>query len=316
MIDSPRPRVRTPYRSPRESRRRRLRASVSQNRSRVPDLSGGRLLLPSALTVLAICAGLSAAKFALDDRIDLAVGMIAAAALLDGVDGRIARLLGATTRIGAELDSLADAINFGVAPALTIYLVLLRGEDSGWVLALIYTCAIVLRLARFNTLLDDTSAPKFTKDFFVGVPAPAAALIALLPIAAEQQFGYGWWTSAAAVGSWMMLTAALAVSRIPTASLKSFAIPPRALVGLLILVAVGAALLVTFPYILMFVAILGYLLHIPFAWRSRRWVEKRPEEWDTPPRERRLERRARRQVTRTRPRKSEARLGLRRPERR
>ncbi|GAA1908765.1 CDP-alcohol phosphatidyltransferase family protein [Williamsia serinedens] len=280
---------------------------------RVPDLTAGRLLVPSGLTVLAICAGLSAARFALDGRVDLAVGMIAAAALLDGVDGRIARLLDATTRIGAELDSLADAINFGVVPALTVYLLLLRGQDAGWVIVLIFVCAIVLRLARFNILDDDVTAPEYTKDYFTGVPAPASAIIALLPVACEQQFGTGWWTSTPVVGAWVLITAGLAVSRIPTVSIKTMSVAPRNLVGILILVAIAAALLVTFPYLLMLLLIAGYLAHIPFAWRASRWAAKRPHTWDKPPAERRAERRAARGRDRTRPIRSQARLGLRRP---
>jgi len=281
--------------------------------SRAGTLNTGKLLVPSAFTVLAICAGMSATKFALDGRVDLVVAMIAAAALLDGVDGRIARLLGATTKIGAELDSLADAINFGVTPALVLYVLMLEGNDVGWLLALIYCCAIVLRLARFNTLIDDDDRPQYTKDYFVGVPAPAAALIAIMPVALDQQFGSGWWTSDAFVGVWMTLTALLAVSRIPTASFKSFAVPPNALVLVLIGVALFAAALMTYPYALMLAAIALYLLHIPFAWRTKRWVASRPETWDYHPRERRAERRAIRQVRRGRPTKSAARLGLRRP---
>jgi CDP-diacylglycerol---serine O-phosphatidyltransferase len=294
---------------------RHLSATPHRRRrpSRAGTLNTGKLLVPSAFTVLAICAGMSATKFALDGRVDLVVAMIAAAALLDGVDGRIARLLGATTKIGAELDSLADAINFGVTPALVLYVLMLEGNDVGWLLALIYCCAIVLRLARFNTLIDDDDRPQYTKDYFVGVPAPAAALIAIMPVALDQQFGSGWWTSDAFVGAWMTLTALLAVSRIPTASFKSFAVPPNALVLVLIGVALFAAALMTYPYALMLAAIALYLLHIPFAWRTKRWVASRPETWDYHPRERRAERRAIRQVRRGRPTKSAARLGLRRP---
>lgn len=281
--------------------------------SRAGTLNTGKLLVPSAFTVLAICAGLSATKFALDGRVDLCVAMIAAAALLDGIDGRIARLLGATTKIGAELDSLADAINFGVAPALTLYVLMLQGNDVGWLLSLIYCCAIVLRLARFNTLIDDDDRPQYTKEYFVGVPAPAAALIAILPIALDQQFGSGWWTSDAFVGGWMTFTALLAVSRLPTASLKSITVPPNAMVLVLIGVALFAAALLTYPYALMLAAVAFYLLHIPFAWRTKRWVASRPETWDFHPRERRAERRAIRQVRRGRPTQSAARLGLRRP---
>ena len=161
------------------------------------------MFVPSALTILAICAGLTAVRAVINDNVDLAMALVVAAALLDGIDGRVARLMGATTKIGAEIDSLADAINFGVVPALIVYLYLLQGHDLGWGFALIYCCAIVLRLARFNTLLDDTDAPGY-RDFFVGVPAPAAALVALLPIGLAQQFGDGWWTSPLVVGLWLV----------------------------------------------------------------------------------------------------------------
>ncbi|MEP9391804.1 phosphatidylcholine/phosphatidylserine synthase [Gordonia sp. VNK1] len=286
--------------------------------------AAGRMFVPSALTILAICAGMTSVRFAMNGNINAALGLLVAAALLDGIDGRVARLMGATTKIGAEIDSLADVINFGVVPAFLVYLTLLDGTDLGWLLALIYCCAIVLRLARFNTLLDDDDAPAYTRDFFVGVPAPAAAIGALLPVGLLQQFGTGWWTSLAAVGIWLMLVAFLAVSRIPTASLKASKVSARALPGLLLLVAIGAALLLTFPYILMVIAIVAYAVHIPFAWRSRRWVASRPEHWDAAPKERRAERRAlaregsgRRVMPRRRQamKKSEGRLGLHRPTR-
>ncbi|MFW0783186.1 phosphatidylcholine/phosphatidylserine synthase [Gordonia sp. CPCC 206044] len=281
--------------------------------------AAGRLFVPSALTVLAICAGLTAIRVAGTGDIDAAMGLVVAAALLDGIDGRVARMMGATTRIGAEIDSLADAINFGVVPGLIVYLHLMNGADIGWVLTLVYCCAIVLRLARFNTLLDDDEAPGYTRDFFVGVPAPATAIIALLPVGLSQQFGDGWWTSPTAVGAWLVFSALLAVSRVPTASFKTTSVPPRALAGLLVVVAIGAALLLTFPYVLMMILIGAYLLHIPFAWRNQRWVASRPEHWEDRPAERRAQRRAiaRAQPGRRRrlpgPGRSQARLGLRRP---
>lgn len=313
---------RTPlhYRNPsiRSTRRRtpnRAESDVEQ-RSLRRQAAAGRMFVPSALTILAICAGLTAVRAVIDDNVNLAMALVVAAALLDGIDGRVARLMGATTKIGAEIDSLADAINFGVVPALIVYLYLLRGHDLGWGFALIYCCAIVLRLARFNTLLDDTDAPRYTRDFFVGVPAPAAALVALLPIGLAQQFGDGWWTSPLIVGCWLIIVALMPVSRIPTASLKTSSVHPRMLAGLLILVAIGAALLLTYPYVLMIVLVAAYVAHIPFAWRSRRWVQARPEHWDALPAERRAERRA---IARSQPRrvlpprKSTARLGLHKP---
>ncbi|AEF39019.1 CDP-alcohol phosphatidyltransferase family protein [Hoyosella subflava] len=271
-----------------------------------PIRSAGVRLVPSAITVLAMCAGLSAIKMALDGSVGLAIALIGAAALLDGVDGRIARLLDATTRIGAELDSLADAISFGVAPAIVLYVTLLTGNNFGWVVALIFAVSIVLRLARFNTLIDDTEAPAYHKDYFVGVPAPAGGLIALAPLAAYAQWGAGWWSSFPLVVIWMVIASALIVSRIPTLAMKQVSVPPRMAVGLLISVALVAAGLVTYPYILLIAVVFLYLAHIPYAVHTKRWVAARPETWHIPPAERRALRRSNAQ------RRSLARLGLRR----
>lgn len=270
-------------------------------------------LLPSIVTILALCAGLSAVKFALDGNREIALAMIGAAAVLDTLDGRLARLLDATTRMGAELDSLADAISFGVAPALVLYVSFLQKNSAGWIIALIYTVSLVLRLARFNTLLDDDARPDWQREYFTGVPAPAAALTALLPVAVHEQFGEGWWNSLPAIAVWTVFTALLAVSTIPTLAMKSVSVAPQAAALLLVLVALVAAALVTYPLILLMVLVVVYLAHIPFAWRSARWVAARPETWHHKPAERRAQRRA----TRRRPgiplRGSTARLRLRRP---
>ncbi|MGN7132822.1 CDP-alcohol phosphatidyltransferase family protein [Rhodococcoides corynebacterioides] len=289
------------------------------------SVEGGRTgpvrLLPSAVTVLALCAGLSAVKFGLDGRLGLSLAMIGAAAVLDALDGRIARMLDATSRMGAELDSLADAISFGVAPALVLYVTLLEGSSGGWVIALIYAVSIVLRLARFNTLIDDDSRPAFAGEYFVGVPAPAGALIALTPLAVEEQWGTGWWSSYYVVATWVVLSALLIVSRIPTLALKSVSVPPRMAAILLVLVGLAGAALITFPFVLLIVLIALYLAHIPFAVRSKRWVAARPETWEAKPAERRAVRRAARRerpgiVRRRRPPRagqSSARLRLRPP---
>ncbi|MEE2031027.1 CDP-diacylglycerol--serine O-phosphatidyltransferase [Rhodococcus sp. CC-R104] len=243
--------------------------------------------MPSIITILALSAGLSAVKFALDGQLGTALGMVGAAAVLDSLDGRIARLLDATSKIGAELDSLSDAIAFGVAPALVLYVTLLDGSPFGWIFALLYAVSIVLRLARFNTLLEDDSVPAYAREYFVGVPSPAGALVVLAPVAAFVQWGDGWWSSYPLVAVWMVVIAGLIVSRIPTLAMKSASVPARLAVVLLALVAVGAAALVTYPYVLMLVLVGVYLLHIPFAVRSRRWVAARPETWDIKPSERR-----------------------------
>ncbi len=270
-------------------------------------------LLPSVITILALCSGLSAVKYGLDGQLGIALAMIGAAAILDTLDGRIARLLDATSKMGAELDSLSDAISFGVAPALVLYTTLMHGSSGGWMIALVYAVSIVLRLARFNTLMDDDTRPSYAGEYFVGVPAPAGALVALLPIAFYEQWGDGWWASFYFVSAWTLVSAALIVSRIPTLAMKSFSVPPHLAAGLLVLVALAAAALVTFPLILLMVLVGLYLLHIPFAVRSQRWVAARPETWDHKPAERRAERRAIRRAPGNRGRRSSARLRLRRP---
>ncbi|SFS56663.1 CDP-diacylglycerol--serine O-phosphatidyltransferase [Saccharopolyspora flava] len=266
----------------------------------------GVRLLPNAITVLAMCAGLSAIQFALNGQLDFAIGSVAVAAVLDGLDGRIARLLDATSKMGAELDSLADAMSFGVAPALTLYAWHMQDNRAGWVVSLIFAVCMVLRLARFNTLLDDAEQPPFAKEFFVGVPAPAAGLLALLPLALTAHFGYpGWWANQPVVMVWMVLIAALAVSRVPTLSLKTVKVPPKLVAPLLVGVALLAALVVVFPLISLAIAMVLYLLHIPYAVYRYQWLAQHPEAWDAAPRERRDIRR-----------RNQRRLGLRPPLRR
>lgn len=275
-------------------------------------------VLPSAVTVLALSAGLTSVKFALDGRPVMAVLLIGAAAILDALDGRIARMLDATSKMGAELDSLADGIGFGVAPGLVLYLTLLDGSNAGWLAALLYTVCIVLRLARFNTLASDSTRPPYAGDFFVGVPAPAAALAALAPLVATLQFGEGWWSDQRVVFAWTIVVAGLAVSRVPTLSLKSVAMPQRLVAATLVLVGIAAALLMTYPFILLLLLTTLYMLHIPYAVYSSRWLKAHPEHWDRNPKERREQRRAgRRRViprpSRNRVRVGTSRLGLRRP---
>ncbi|MGQ0716071.1 MAG: CDP-alcohol phosphatidyltransferase family protein [Pseudonocardiales bacterium] len=267
----------------------------------------GVRLLPNVITVLALCSGLSALKFALDGNNAGAVAAIALAALLDGVDGRLARLLDATSRIGAELDSLADCVSFGVAPAVVLFVWTLDDIRAGWSVALVFTVCAVLRLARFNTLLDDTEALPFAKEFFVGVPSPAGALLALLPLTVFLQVGAGWWSSPVIVAGWTITVAMAMVSRIPTLSAKTVRVPARAVAPLLVLIAGLAAAVITFPFALLGVAILLYVAHVPYASYRYRWLAKHPSAWAVPPGQRRAIRRTARSMRR---------LGLRPPLRR
>ncbi len=271
-------------------------------------LPPGVRLLPNAVTVVALCAGLSAVYFALGQRFSSAVLAVGVAALCDALDGRLARLLDASTRIGAELDSLADLVSFGVAPALVLYIWQLdEGGRFGWVVALVFAVCMALRLARFNTLLDAEDPYPFSGEFFVGVPAPAAALVVGLPLYLTLQFGGGWWTSPVVVGLWALLAAALMVSRLPTVSFKTVRVSPNAVAPLLVLVALLAAVLVTVPYLTLAIVSVLYLLALPYTLYRHRWLSRHPEAWDVPVRERRAVVRAAR---------SARRLGLRPPLRR
>ncbi|MGH3755089.1 MAG: CDP-alcohol phosphatidyltransferase family protein, partial [Pseudonocardiaceae bacterium] len=264
----------------------------------------GVRLLPNVITVLALCSGLSALRFALDGNNAGALAAIALAALLDAVDGRLARLLDATSRIGAELDSLADCVSFGVAPAVVLFVWALDDIRAGWPVALVFTVCAVLRLARFNTLLDDTEALPFAKEFFVGVPSPAGALVALLPLTVFLQFGAGWWSSPLTVAGWTITVALAMVSRLPTLSAKTVQVPPRAVAPLLVLIAGLAAAVITFPFASLGVALLLYVAHVPYAGYRYRWLAQHPSAWDVPARQRRAIRRTARSLRR---------LGLRPP---
>ena len=268
-------------------------------------------ILPSSMSVLAICAGLTSIKFALAHQPHAAMALIAAAAILDGLDGRVARILVAESRMGEEIDSLADAVNFGVAPALVVYVSLLSALPAGWVVVLLYAVCIVLRLARFNALLDDATQPAFAREFFVGMPAPAGAIAVLGALAAKLQFGEGWWTSPWVVSAWMAACSMLVVSRIPMRKMHAVSVPPNLAAVLLAVLAIVAAAAFLFPYILVMVVIVAYLCYIPFSVRNYRWLVAHPEVWGDKPKQRRAVRRA---IRRAQPhRRSMARLGLRKP---
>lgn len=268
----------------------------------------GVRLLPNAVTVVALCAGLSAVYFALGERFELSVLAVGVAALCDALDGRLARLLDASTRIGAELDSLADLVSFGVSPALVLYLWTLDENGRfGWVVALVFAVCMALRLARFNTLLDTPDPFPFAKEFFVGVPAPAAALVAGVPLYLSLHLGPGWWSGPTLVGLWALVAAALMVSRLPTLSFKTVRVAPRAVAPLLVLVGLLTAVLVTVPFLTLAAVALLYLAALPYTMYRHRWLSRHPEAWDVPGRERRAVVRAAR---------SARRLGLRPPLRR
>jgi len=227
-------------------------------------------LLPSVLTVLALCAGLTSIRFALQDKWQAAVVAIILAALLDALDGRIARRFGGVTKFGAELDSLADFLSFGVAPAVTLYLwSLQRWGGFGWVIALVFAVCAALRLARFNTRLGETDLPSWAPNFFTGLPAPAAAASALLPIMLSFELGDGFrhplLVMVVAVG-----VASLMISRLPTYSFKQFRVPHRYIMPMLLAVGLIAALVMTVTWVTLSAMVMIYLATIPLAFRDYR----------------------------------------------
>lgn len=269
-------------------------------------------ILPSGMTVAAICLGLTAVKMALDNRPTEAMAFLAVAAILDALDGRIARALKATSRMGEEIDSLADAVNFGVAPAFIVYGTLLSHSRVGWIVVLLYAVCIVLRLARFNAMLD-LDKPDYEKKYFVGMPAPAGAIGAIGPLAAKMQFGDGWWTSEVAVVLWMIGVSLLVVSTLPMRKVHTFSVSPNMVAPLLAALAILVAASILYGYITILLIIVGYVIHIPFAIRTRRFLAQHPEVWDDKPRQQRAARRAIRRASGPQRRRSMARLGLRKP---
>jgi CDP-diacylglycerol--serine O-phosphatidyltransferase len=233
-----------------------------------------RLLIPNLLTLLALCLGLTAIRLAFEDQIQWAVSAIAAAAVLDGLDGRVARALKGTSRFGAELDSLADFVDFGVAPAIVLYVFGLQEMKSlGWFAALMFAIACALRLARFNVMIDDADRPAWRGNFFVGMPAPAGAVTGLLPI--YLHFSLFSIPNIRALTpieiAYVLAIAFLMASQIPHFSGKSIGRVPREYVAVvLVSLAAGVLLLAYFPMEMLAAMSLAYLGSIPFSIRRFR----------------------------------------------
>ncbi|MEO1746138.1 MAG: CDP-diacylglycerol--serine O-phosphatidyltransferase [Pseudomonadota bacterium] len=232
-----------------------------------------RYVVPNIVTVLAICAGLSAIRVAFEGQFAAAIGLIVIAALLDGLDGRVARLMKAASKFGKEMDSLADVVNFGVVPAFVLYAFALdEAKQFGWTAALLYVIACTLRLARFNILADDESRPKWEQAFFVGVPAPAAALLVLAPVyVGFLGFEPGWYT-ANVIAIYTILIAFLMVSSLPVWSAKTISgIPRTRVVPVIMGVVLYVAMLANFTWLTMTISAFTYLAFLPYSlhmWRS------------------------------------------------
>src|SRR5712664_2772278 len=230
-----------------------------------------RMLVPNVITLLAICAGLTAIRLSTEGRMELAVAAIVFAAVLDGLDGRVARMIKGQSKFGAELDSLADFVNFGVAPGLILYFWQLHElNNGGWIAAMVFAISGGLRLARFNATMDDPNKPAFATNFFTGVPAPAGAITVLLPI--YLAFLGLPKPPAVLTAVYTLLIAFLMVSRLPVFSGKTWRmrVPPEMVLPVFVSVIFFIALLIGYPWYLLPVGSVLYLLSLPAGWKSYR----------------------------------------------
>ena len=275
------------WRDGRVSPIRRLRRLRPRVRPRYKGSSFNRLI-PNILTLIGLCAGLTALRFAMDAHFGPAAVAIVVAGGIDGLDGRIARLLKATSRFGAEFDSLTDFLCFGVAPAFVIYLWSLQWLGGiGFVPCLLFAVCMALRLARFNAALEGAPAPAYAYNFFTGVPAPAGAGVALFPLflgLEGRALGLGWLVTVAQNPLFCALvlvgTALLCVSTLPVWSFKNFKVPAEYVLPVLLGVGLYAAVLVAEPWTALAAAGVLYLGMLPFSVRSFRRLRREAEEGD------------------------------------
>jgi CDP-diacylglycerol--serine O-phosphatidyltransferase len=230
-----------------------------------------RMLVPNFITLLAICAGLTAIRLSTEGRMELAVAAIVFAAVLDGIDGRVARMIKGQSKFGAELDSLADFVNFGVAPGLILYFWQLNElHNGGWIAAMVFAISGSLRLARFNATMDDPNKPAFAGNYFTGVPAPAGAITVLLPI--YLAFLGLPMPPAVLTALYTLLIAFLMVSRLPVFSGKSvrMRVPPEMVLPVFVSVVFFIAILIGYPWYILSAGSVLYLLSLPAGWKSYR----------------------------------------------
>jgi CDP-diacylglycerol--serine O-phosphatidyltransferase len=242
-----------------------------------------RMLVPNVITLLAICAGLTAIRLSTEGRMELAVAAIVFAAVLDGVDGRVARMIKGQSKFGAELDSLADFVNFGVAPGLMLYFWQLHDlHNGGWIASMVFAISGGLRLARFNATMDDPNKPAFAANFFTGVPAPLGAITVLLPI--YLAFLGVPRPPAVLTALFTLLIAFLMVSRLPVFSGKTvrMRVPPEMVLPVFVAVVLFTALLISYPWYIMSLGSVLYLLSLPAGWKSYRDHQRKAAVQATP----------------------------------
>jgi len=227
-----------------------------------------RKLVPNIVTMLALCSGLTSIRYSVQEDWGKAILFIFLAGILDGLDGRLARMLKASSKFGAELDSLCDFVSFGIAPAILMFQwCLFDLPKIGWFFCLLYSMGMAMRLARFNTMLEDDTIPPYWSHYFTGVPAPAAAAMATMPILITFDFTEAepFLRTHLFCSIWMLIVAYLETSRIPTISLKKTRIKTEYMIPLAFCVALLATFLFTQTWLTFGVLIILYALSIPFS---------------------------------------------------
>ncbi|MFP6757305.1 MAG: CDP-diacylglycerol--serine O-phosphatidyltransferase [Alphaproteobacteria bacterium] len=228
------------------------------------------LLVPNGVTVLGICAGLTSIRFAFLGRFEAAAIALLLAMICDALDGRLARLLRATSEFGVQLDSLADIVNFGVAPAIVLHIwVLSEIRGAGWAVVLFFAVCCALRLARFNVGATSAEAePATSSRFFTGMPAPAGCGVVLLPLLLSFELGEGWWTHPLVVGAHVLVVAFLMVSRVPTFSFKAVRLKHEHVLPAMVLLAMLAALSVAYIWWVLLAVEVFYVASLPWGLRA------------------------------------------------
>ena len=270
---------------PRVSPMKRLRGLRPRTRPRFKGQSFNRII-PNLMTLLGLCAGLTSLRLGLEGRFGAAAVAIVVAGAIDGLDGRLARLLNATSRFGAEFDSLTDFLCFGVAPAFTLYLWSLeRAGGFGYTPCLMFAVCMALRLARFNASLDSAPGPAYAYNFFTGVPAPAGAGLALFPLflgLEAQSMGWNWLLETMQYPLFcafvLIGTALLLVSTLPIWSFKNFKVPHEYVLPMLLGTGTFAAVLVADPWLALAAGDVIYLALLPLSVRSFRRLKRAAEE--------------------------------------
>jgi CDP-diacylglycerol--serine O-phosphatidyltransferase len=257
--------VKNPERPKRRFMKQRFPERFRKQKLKPQSLTG---MIPNMTTILAMCFGMTAVRFAFTEKWELAVISILIAGLCDALDGSLARLLKSTSRLGAELDSLSDLLNFGAAPALVLYMKSLAAwGDIGWVISLFFTACMALRLARFNVLSSEPK-PQWSQGFFIGVPAPAAAFLGLQPLIFHFAFpSCEWFISPFCTSIFMLVSGALMVSRIPTFSIKTLKIQPHQVLPLMLFLMLIVGCLYSFVWHTLCVIAIVYVSLIPFSIR-------------------------------------------------